>query len=405
MFLLVCIIAVLAAALHRQSRRCLNLVLAKQESEQRFLTLADYTSVLIWTTAVDSTCDWVNTRWCEYAGTPLSAHVGFGWTNTVHPDDRDPARDKFLDAFSSRSPFTLEYRLRRFDGAYRWHTVFASPRFDAAGRFFGYVGMSFDSHAARTYADKLKKANQDLEQFAYVASHDLKQPLRSIDNLATWIDEDAAQVLPKESKQHLAQMRGRITRMGQLLDDLLEYARAGNNVVLNHIDAGECLRDANDLLAFADGSKVNSPQTMPTVYGSRVLLTQVFRNLVGNSLKHFPAPVEVTVDFKSTDDTELPMVEFSVRDNGPGIDPKFAERVFNLFTTLQPRDTIEGSGMGLALVRKIVESHQGQVWIDSTVEGLCVCFRWPTQPTALSIEPDAGEIKTIRSETVGTVHS
>ena len=359
---------------------------AVEESERRFRTLADTASPLSWTTEVDSSCSWLNRRWLDYSGRSLEEELGFGWVETVHPDDRDRARAGYLRAFDAQSDFELDYRLRRHDGVYRWHTVNAAVRRDAAGRFLGYIGMSFDTHdvvesraALERYAESLEAANQDLERFAYVASHDLRQPLRAIDNLAAWAIEDAGEELPEVSRAHLDKLTARVRRLDALLADLLEYSRAGRELSsVEAVRVPELVERVVDLLPRPDPFHVSYVGEDVTVSTNRVELELVLRNLVGNALKHHDREDGlIEVDARVPEPGRLVV---SVRDDGPGIAPEHHDQIFVMFRTLRPRDKVEGSGMGLSIVKKTVEAVGGRIDVESP-DGGGVVFRveWPVE--------------------------
>jgi PAS domain S-box-containing protein len=134
-----------------------------EESERRFRRLANSASTLCWVTELDSTCSWLNTRWLKYCGRPLEEQTGFGWLETVHPDDRELAKSAYMAAFEKQSSFALDYRLRRHDGTYRWHTADAVPRLDDDGEFIGFVGMSIDTHDARQSRQALEASELSLK--------------------------------------------------------------------------------------------------------------------------------------------------------------------------------------------------------------------------------------------------
>jgi PAS domain S-box-containing protein len=223
---------------------------------------------------------------------------------------------------------------------------------------------------------ELERSNRELDQFAYVASHDLKAPLRGIGQLATWISEDAEPVLPEKSKEHLAKLQGRIRRMNTLLDDLLAYSRAGR---VRHapepVDITALVRDLVETLAPPAGFDIRIQPQMPTLRTERVALELVLRNLIGNAIKHHnqrEGVVEITA--QETDD----WIEIAVRDNGPGIAPEYHGRIFEMFQTLQPRDRVEGSGMGLAIVKRTLEVRGGTITLESAVGvGTTFRFTWP----------------------------
>jgi PAS domain S-box-containing protein len=226
----------------------------------------------------------------------------------------------------------------------------------------------------RRYAVELEKSNRELDQFAYSASHDLKAPLRAVHNLAQWVIEDAGPLLPDASKEHLDLMLERIARMEGLLTDLLAYSRVGR---VQHepepVDLGNLVRGVIELLAPPPDFRFLVGQ-LPTLLVERAPLEQVFRNLIGNAVKHHDrgaGRIEVGVQDRGD------YLEFFVRDDGPGIAPEYHQQVFQMFQTLRPRDEVEGSGMGLALVKKIVENQRGHVMLDSAPgQGATFRFTW-----------------------------
>jgi PAS domain S-box-containing protein len=223
-------------------------------------------------------------------------------------------------------------------------------------------------------SDELKRTNKELERFVYVASHDLKAPMRGIDNLATWIEQDLEGKLDEETQENLTLLRGRVHRMEDLLDGLLEYSRVGRVATKSEtIDTRELVTDIVDLLALPKGFSVDMPGPMPVITTEKVSLQQVFRNLINNAVKHHDRS-EGCITITGTGNNGT--FEFSVSDDGAGIDPEFHERVFTMFQTLKPRDEVEGSGMGLALVKKEVELHGGKVEIDSNGDTRGTTFRF-----------------------------
>lgn len=227
--------------------------------------------------------------------------------------------------------------------------------------------------------NELQRSNQDLDQFAYIASHDLKAPLRAIDHLSTWVMEDVGHLLPERSQEHLAKMRSRIMRMEGLLDDLLTYSRAGRfrgDPIT--VDVNELAARVIDTVSPPEDFRVSVEGDLPTLHTYAAPLETVLRNLVGNAIKHHNKP-EGSVRISATETDE--MIEFAVADDGPGIDPAFHERIFQMFQTLRPRDQVEGSGIGLAVVEKIVTSVGGTVRIESSPgQGATFYFTWPRQP-------------------------
>lgn len=225
---------------------------------------------------------------------------------------------------------------------------------------------------------ELSNSNEDLEKFAYVASHDLKSPLRSIDQLASWIQEDLGENIDKESKENMQLLRGRVKRLYKLLDDLLEYSRIGREMEgLDNplMDCSEMIDDISQMLAVPATMKITCDKTLDSVRIRKMPLHQVLYNLINNSIKHHHKK-EGNIAIRLEEDPDFYV--FSVTDDGPGIPPEFQDKVFKMFHTLKPRDKVEGSGMGLAMVKKIVNNAGGIVTLKSdNQKGTTITFTWP----------------------------
>ena len=224
---------------------------------------------------------------------------------------------------------------------------------------------------------ELTQINRELDEFAYVASHDLKSPLRAIENLAHWIEQDAGYLLPPASQEHLRKLQARIQLMSSLLDDLLAYSRAGRlRHPLERIDVSLLVLDIVEMLAPPPGFRVTIADTVPVFVAERVPLEMALRNLIENAIKHHPNPTqgEAIISVRMVDN----WLEFSVTDNGAGIDPQFHKRIFEIFQILKPREQMDGSGVGLTVVKKLVEMRGGIVAVESNVgEGATFRFTWP----------------------------
>ena len=217
---------------------------------------------------------------------------------------------------------------------------------------------------------------KELEQFAYVTSHDLKAPLRGIANLATWLEEDLRDKLTDATREQLALLRDRVQRMQALIEGLLEYSRIGMTAEsMTDVDSGELLTEIIDSLSPPDGFIVDVAEHMPTLHTDRLHLYQVFSNLISNSIKHARnehGHVCITLQ----DQGEY--FEFTVADDGPGIPPEYHDKVFMMFQTLAVVDYGSNTGIGLALVKKIVQEHGGSITLESAEgNGATFRFTWP----------------------------
>lgn len=227
---------------------------------------------------------------------------------------------------------------------------------------------------------ELEAANRELQSFAYVVSHDLKAPLRSIHQLASWLADDYATVFDAKGQELIALLTGRVKRMDTLINGILEYSRIGRiHGVICPIPLNELLTEIVDSLAPPDHIQIQIPSTLPTITADRTRITQVFQNLISNAIKFLDKPHGmITIDFTESGSYWI----FKVIDNGPGIAPQHHERIFQIFQTLQSRDQVESTGIGLTLVKKIVEWYGGEIWVESTVgQGSTFCFTLPKTET------------------------
>ena len=281
------------------------------------------------------------------------------------------------DAFAERRPRydaalagqTVHHESSRVmpDGRSVYFTIAHVPHRDRAGEVCGVMSLAIDitdrrniEEALQRKSDELERSNKDLEQFAYVASHDLKAPLRAIEVLVQWLREDLRDTQTGEVQENLGLLEQRTQRLNCLLDDLLEYSRAGRKVGdTRKVNTREMVADIATLLAPPAGLRVEADDSLPTLDAHAAPLEQVLRNLINNAIKHHPAE-QGLVRVYAQDQGDSVM--FAVEDDGAGIPQEYAEKVFQMFQTLQPRDDREGSGMGLAIVQRIIDWQGGRIW-------------------------------------------
>jgi signal transduction histidine kinase len=212
------------------------------------------------------------------------------------------------------------------------------------------------------YAEELERSNRDLDQFAYAVSHDLRAPLRAIGNLSGWIDEDLADVLTGDSRQHMTLLRKRVERMDRLINGILEYSRVGRTQASSgEVDVGDLIQEVIDDLVPPESFSITVGHGMPTLMTEGVRLRK-----------------DGSVEISCTKDENGKQYVFSVKDDGPGIAKEHHEKIFMIFQTLQPRDVRDNTGLGLALVMRIVEDHGGKLVVDSEPgKGSTFTFTWP----------------------------
>jgi signal transduction histidine kinase len=245
-------------------------------------------------------------------------------------------------------------------------------------------------------AEELTRSNRDLEQFAYVASHDLQEPLRKVASFCQLLERRYAGQLDERADQYIAFAVDGAQRMQRLINDLLAFSRIGRITAgFTEVDLGRVLTDVSSQLeGRVEGGAEISWSDLPTVEGEEPLIATLFVNLIGNSLKFRrpDVPPTVRVSARREDDEWV----ITVRDNGIGIEAEFADKVFLIFQRLHARDAYEGTGIGLAIVKKIVEYHGGRIWLDLDVEeGTSINFTLPVlpgAPDAASTEPGSSAL-------------
>jgi len=214
------------------------------------------------------------------------------------------------------------------------------------------------------FSKQLQKSNQELNQFAYVTSHDLKAPLRAISNLSSFLEQDTEGQISDESRGMFVTMRERVVRMERLIEAILEFSRVGRqDTKMMEVDMNTVAKEVVEVLNPLGDYEINVPSNLPVIRMNEVRAQQLLQNLISNSIKHCDkAKVEIDITYELVDENH----QFSVTDNGPGIDPKYHEKVFVMFQTLQERDAAENTGVGLTIVKKILEEVGGSIWLDST---------------------------------------
>ena len=272
-----------------------------------------------------------------------------------------------------------------------WNFVY-QPLVDADGEVYGIMTHAVEvtqQVRARQEIEKkaeeltcltqaLERSNHELDQFAYVTSHDLKAPLRGIANLSEWIEEDVAEQLTDESREHLNLLRKRVYRMEALINGILQYSRAGRVQEVETVDVSALLSEVIELLAPPPEVLIVVEQGMPTLNTERTALEQIFMNLIGNAIKYAQrSDLRVQVSVREMGK----YYEFAIADNGSGIAPEYQQKIWQIFQRLEARDKVEGTGVGLSIVKKIVESRGGRVWVESEVgAGATFYFTWFKRP-------------------------
>jgi PAS domain S-box-containing protein len=341
---------------------------ALRESEKRFRSLANSMPQLVWTALPDGRVDYYNQRHLEYQDIKPVKEGDWEWAPVLHPDDTQATVDAWLHAVETGEIYQIEHRIRIADGSYRWHLSRGVPMLDDKGRIIRWFGTATDIHdlklaeeKLKVYASRLEKSNRELEQFAFMASHDLQEPLRKIEMFGDLLLERAVSLQDHE-RNYVNRMRSAASRMRDMIEGLLQISRVATQgksfgwVNLSKV-LGEVLSDLDSQIQRSGARVEVGP--LPNVTGDSLQLRQLMQNLVGNALKYHPPgkPPEVRISGQKFDDK----VQLRVEDNGIGFDQEDADRIFEPFQRLVGRSQYEGSGIGLAICRRIVERHGGEI--------------------------------------------
>ncbi len=363
-----------------------------KRSEERFRMLAEGVPNHLLFLDRDLRIEFANDVFLEAAGWTAEKAIGLHISEIMGPErylQRQPYYERALAgetvSYESTGAIGNEHGFFRFQ--YR-------PSFDDHGNVRGIFSMATDITRRRKIELELEakqaellRSNKDLEQFAYVASHDLKAPLRAIELLVQWITEGLEGYDKNNVQENLGLLAKRTQRLNRLLDDLLAYSRAGRKVGSHRMtDTHALVLDVFQLLNPPPSIAVSIEGQLPKFMTYSAPLEQVLRNLISNAIKHHPGPEgRVIVSCQEQDDHYV----FAVQDDGEGIPAQYAERVFEMFQTLKSRDQVEGSGMGLAIVNRIVQWQRGRVWFEAAPggKGTVFKFQWKKQqPQPATVE-------------------
>jgi PAS domain S-box-containing protein len=344
-----------------------------RNSEARYRQLTESLPQLIWVADASGCCNFVSPQWVAYTGVAEEHHLGYGWLDQVHPDDRQRAQAGWVAALSSGVRYDIEYRLRRHDGSFRWFKTLGLPIRDSHHQIVHWFGSCTDvddlkqvEADLRDFTTRLERSNRDLQDFAYVASHDLQEPLRKVELFGDAILEEAGNLTEQQS-QYLARMRSAAARMRSMVHGLLLLSRLEIQAQpFEPVDLGRIAAEVlSDLEIQVRQSRAEvQVQDLPVIDADPQQMRQLFLNLVGNALK-FRTPYQSPQIKICSRQTVPAAVQIQFVDNGIGFDSQNAGHLFEPFKRLVGMSEYEGSGMGLAICRKIVDRHNGDIRAES----------------------------------------
>lgn len=267
---------------------------------------------------------------------------------------------------------------KKFTGVYS-AALISDQEGNTCHKLISLRDISCEKQAEKKLADSMKlleKSNKELDQFSYIISHDLKAPLRAISNLSLWLQQDLGTSLSEDNNHHLTMLRGRVVRMESLINGVLEYSKIGRtNVTLESVDTFVLIEEIIEMLSPPVTMEIKVSSALPVIEAPKIMLLQVFSNLIGNAIKYNDKEKGlIGISYEEKENGH----EFSIADNGPGIAAEFHEKIFVIFQTLQSRDTFESTGIGLTIVKRILEDRGGSIRVESAPErGSTFIFNWP----------------------------
>ncbi|HEX6790156.1 MAG TPA: ATP-binding protein [Candidatus Krumholzibacteria bacterium] len=355
------------ASLRRESREALR------ESEQRFRTMADTAPAMLWVTEASGACSFVSRSWCDYTGQSFENALGYGWLESLHPEDRERAGSTFLQANAHHTPFSMDYRVRRKDGDYRWAIANGRPRFADDATFTGFIGSVMDVHERKDAEEALRLADRRKNEFLAMLAHELRNPLAPIRNAVQIIKHRRPQ--QPELQWATGIIDRQIAQMSRLVDDLMDVARITrgkielrrDRVLLADVvkDAIEASRPLIDECGHT--LTVSMPPEAVVLFADRARLSQVVLNLLNNAARYTETGGTIHLGAHREEDH----VVIQVKDNGVGIPADVLPRIFGLFAQddRTPEMSRGGLGLGLTLVQRLVDMHGGSVDARSAGRG------------------------------------
>jgi len=338
--------------------------------DARFCEVMDAAPVMVWVSGEDKDCLWFNRPWLAFTGRQMAQEVGSGWVEGVHRDDISTCLKTYVSHFDDRTNFRMQYRLRRYDGVYRWIDDTGIPRYGPNGDFLGYIGSCIDIHEHRETQSELRRRvleiselnrQADAAALAAAIAHEIRQPLAAVVSSANaglrWLaspDVDRAKTALNA-----------IVRIGHHANEIIESIQAltkGGHRARLPVDINEMIREVLAILEerlqtnnIAVQAKLD--ERLPEVIADRVQLQLVILNLIRNAVEAMSSVPESSRVLKLKTEIDSQDLLITVQDSGPGIDPKDIERIFERFFTTKA----QGMGMGLAICRSIIGAHHGRI--------------------------------------------
>jgi PAS domain S-box-containing protein len=355
---------------------------ALRKSETLVYSLIESLPQNVFSKDLEGRFTFANQQYCMTQGKSLEDIIGKTDFDLNPPELAKKYREDDRQVVETGQIFEMVEEYQSGDGKEIYVQVIKTPIYNIEGQVTGILGIFWDITERKRAEEEIHKLNAELEQrvkqrtaeleasnkelrdFIYVSSHDLKTPLRGISQLAQWLVHDYADAFDEQGQEMVRLLIIRAKRMDNLIDGILEYSKVGRIVGKDEeIHLNTLVREVIHSLTPPDHIRIMIENELPVIIGNKTRIVQIFQNLVENAAKFMDKPQgEIKIGCADKDSHWT----FSVADNGPGIDKKYYKKIFQIFQTLEPRDVRENTGIGLALVKKIVELHGGNIWIEST---------------------------------------
>jgi PAS domain S-box-containing protein len=359
------------------------------ESEALFRFMAEAIPQKVWTANANGELNFFNQRWIEYSGLSLEQLMQGDWVKTIHPDDLDNRQSVWQESIVTGKNFEFEQRLMTQSGEYRWHLVRGISRKDKTGKVVMWVGTNTDIQEQVAFKEELEKrvkertielekTNNELEQFVFVTSHDLQEPMRKI-RMFSELMIDASNDMDPTALRYLGKISSTALRMSTLLKELLNFTQLSREEQLEATDlkllVEQILVDLELMIQQKQAEIIT--EDLPEIFAVPVQMQQLFYNLIYNALKFAKEGVQPVVTIRAAlmNQKEVQVYpellpdknyyHFIVEDNGIGFDPAYAEQIFHIFQQLHNRNSFGGTGIGLALCKKVVNNHHGHIHAES----------------------------------------
>ncbi len=387
-----------------------------RESEANFRLLADAMPQIVWTAKPDGNIEYYNQRWSQYTGMTIAQSQDWGWQPILHPDDLQNTIDRWTRSFTTGEPLEVEYRIRRAsDGVYRWYLGRAVAVHNSGGKIVRWFGTCTDiedykqlneqledrvrqrtaqletaNQALVTSTQQLEASNLELHDFASVASHDLQEPLRKVQVFGSRLKNDYGAALDTQGRDFLERMLNAAQRMRSLVEDLLAFSRVTSQArPFVAVDLSSVTQEVlSDLeVRIAETAARVEVGDLPIIDADPLQMRQLLQNLIGNALKFRKKGCSPRVRVQAGPDAEDGSVRLTVEDDGIGFDEKYLDRIFTVFQRLHGRTEYEGTGIGLAICRKIAQRHGGEITAMSAAgQGATFVVNLPRRTIQPSIE-------------------